>query len=209
MYLRSLNAPGMAWKHVHTFSGVISAVFITAFAVPFIGAEVVVFGMFAQQTSWLFPLMIIVIIAINWLFYELLKAPTRAGRKLLDKIEGFKNYIEVAEKHDLQYKYAGGKTPELFERLLPYAIALGIEKTWGDQFEAELQQAADISTAYRPAWYHGRHWNVHNVRGFTSAMGSSLSSAVASAATAPGSSSGSGGGGFSGGGGGGGGGGGW
>ncbi len=207
-----LKTAWLAWKRVtHSVSSIFTALLTTAFAIPFVAAEVFVFGMFARETSWFFPVMIVVGIGINWLFYELLKAPTRAGRDLMDKIDGFKNYIEVAEKHDLEYKYAGGKTPELFERILPFAIALGIEKIWGEQFQAVLQQAAATSGAsYRPGWYHGSSWSVDNLSGFTSSMGSSLSSAVASSSTAPGSSSGGGGGGgFSGGGGGGGGGGGW
>ncbi len=202
-----------AWKRVKGIVTLLHAIVTTAFAAPFIFFEIMAAGMLVQESSLTFPLMIIVIILINWVFYELLKAPTLAGRKLLDKIDGFRKYIEIAEKHELAYKNAGGKTPELFERILPYAIALEIDDIWGKQFEEVLSKAAQEDAQYSPGWYRGRNWNAANIGGFTRSVGSSLGSAIASSSTAPGSSSGGGfsggGGGSSGGGGGGGGGGGW
>jgi uncharacterized membrane protein YgcG len=147
------------------------------------------------------------------IFSWLLKAPTRKGRDLLDEIDGFKLYLEVAEKDELDLRNPPQKTPELFEAYLPYALALAVEQPWAEKFTrvfAKLE--ADTGTAYQPGWYHG-HWSgAHlssNLAGFTSDVTHSLGRAIASASTPPGSSSGSGGGGSSGGGGGGGGGGGW
>ena len=142
-------------------------------------------------------------------FYWLLRAPTERGRRLMDKLEGFRRYLEVAEKDELNLRNPPEKTPELFERYLPFALALGVEQQWAEKFAAlfaglEAQRAG----AWHPAWYHG-HFNPRAIDSFTAGLGSSLTTAIASASTPPGSSSGSGGGGFSGGGGGGGGGGGW
>ena len=201
-----------AWKKAMSTTSagtVISAIGSTAFAIPFIFFEFMAVGMLVKESSVTFPLMLIVVIVVNWVFYELLKAPTLAGRTLMDKVDGFKRYIEVAEQHELSYKNAGGKSPQLFERILPYAIALEIEDIWGKQFEEELSQAAASEAQYSPSWYRGSGWSSSNITGFTRTVGSSLGSAIASSSTAPGSSSGGGGGGFSGGGGGGGGGGGW
>ncbi|MDX1562432.1 MAG: DUF2207 domain-containing protein [Gammaproteobacteria bacterium] len=144
------------------------------------------------------------------IFAFLMRAHTPAGRKLLDKIEGFKLYLDVAEKDELNLRNPPEITPALFEAYLPYALALGVEQRWAERFNASLttREAAD----YRPAWYHGS-WHASrsgsNIGSMTAAMTGAVTSAIASAATPPGSSSGSGGGGFSGGGGGGGGGGGW
>jgi uncharacterized membrane protein len=101
------------------------------------------------------------------------------------------------------------KTPELFERYLPYAFALDVEQAWSEQFSGILQSVADPHGEYSPAWYSGATTHGLGAAGFVSGLGSSLSGAISSSSTAPGSSSGSGGGGSSGGGGGGGGGGGW
>ena len=86
---------------------------------------------------------------------------------------------------------------------------LGVEHEWSEQFAEVLAKAAAQQGGYSPMWYAGAHSLTHDLSGFTSSLGTSFSSAVASSASAPGSSSGSGGGGSSGGGGGGGGGGGW
>lgn len=144
------------------------------------------------------------------LFAYLLKAPTRIGRKLLDKIEGFKLYLDVAEKDELNLRNPPEKTPELFEAFLPYAFALGVEQSWAERFDDVFARIeAQTGRAYQPYWYQG-NWRSGGRMGYmTSRMTSALGSAIASASTPPGSSSGSGGGGFSGGGGGGGGGGGW
>lgn len=185
------------------------AVFITLFSIPFVGAEIFAIYQLAQMVSYSMVLIVLSAAAINWLFYELLKAPTLAGRQLLDKVEGFRNYIELAEKHELDYRHPKGRCPELFEAYLPYALALGVEQQWGEQFADVLAKARTTEGAYSPSWYHGTRWNSANIGGFTSSLGSSFSSAISSSSTAPGSSSGGGGGGSSGGGGGGGGGGGW
>jgi uncharacterized membrane protein len=99
----------------------------------------------------------------------------------------------------------------VFEKFLPYAIALDCENSWSKKFEVEAAAAGVTpqSSNYTPAWYSGGSFGRLGAASFASGLGASMASAAASAATAPGSSSGSGGGGSSGGGGGGGGGGGW
>ena len=154
------------------------------------------------------------LLIINGVFYQLMKAPTQAGRRLLDKIEGFEEYLAVAEEHDLRLRNPPKKTPELFERYLPYAMALDVEDIWGDKFTAVLAQARKDGTYKQPRWYRGTSFGSLSRPGaFASSVASSLAVSTAAASTAPGSSSGgggfSGGGGSSGGGGGGGGGGGW
>ena len=147
------------------------------------------------------------VLVLHILFAYLLKAPSGRGRRLMDQLEGFKLYLEVAEKDDLELRHPPDMTPELFEKYLPYAIALGVEQAWAEQFsEVFARLRATGGPAYSPAWYQGS-FNSSRMGSFASSVGGKLSSAISSAATAPGSSSGSGG--SSGGGGGGGGGGGW
>ena len=122
-------------------------------------------------------------------------------------------YMKTAEEERLKILNPPEKTPELFERYLPYALALDCENEWNAKFTAVLAAAA-LAGATAPVWYSGSNWNSGNMGGFTESLGSSLATSAASASQAPGSSSSSGGGfsgggGSSGGGGGGGGGGGW
>ena len=142
-------------------------------------------------------------------FAFIMRAPTLRGRKLLDEMLGFKDFLEVAEKDELNLRNPPTKTPELFEMFLPFALALGVDQQWSERFAKVLASIRDPDgEAYRPSWYNGR-WNSSNLSKTTNKLSGSLNSAISRSVSPPGSSSGGGGGGFSGGGGGGGGGGGW
>lgn len=139
---------------------------------------------------------------------------TRAGALLSEYLEGNRIYIRLAEQDRLAF-LQGVQTAErsaadgrvrLYERMLPLAIILGLEKTW----------AAALATAFAdaeqtPEWYGGPGGGILPAAAFASWI-SGFNAAVASnVVTAPSSSGGAGssGGGSAGGGGGGGGGGGW
>ncbi len=142
-------------------------------------------------------------------FWFLLPRPTERGRQALDELEGLKMFIKTAEKERLNMAGAPKMSISTFERLLPYAIALGLEEPWTKAFRAWLATAAGAAAAsYHPAWYGGRSFGAEEVGNIGSGLVSSISSDMAAAMPRQ-SSSGSSGGGFSGGGGGGGGGGGW
>ncbi len=143
------------------------------------------------------------IIILNIVFYQLMKAPTMKGASILSELEGFKMFLKTAEAPRLEALIPPGKAPELFEKYLPWAMALDVENQWAENFQRYLEKIGQAST-YRPAWYHGSYYNLSSI---SSDVGTGLGSAISMASFS--SSSGSGGGGFSGGGGGGGGGGGW
>jgi uncharacterized membrane protein YgcG len=188
------------------------AVFMTLFATPFVAGEGFGLFFFTLVTSvWMIPVLL-ALVALNLVFHYLLKAPTHTGRKALDEIEGFRRYLNATEQRCFDLRPASEKTPETFEKYLPYALALGIENGWARQFSEVLAGAGAAGATgrpYSPGWYPGHDWNALSAGGFASAFASSLSDAISSSSSAPGSSSGSSGGGSSGGGGGGGGGGGW
>jgi uncharacterized membrane protein YgcG len=149
------------------------------------------------------------IVLTNVFFFYWLKVPTLKGRRVMDQIEGFKLYLSVAEKERLEILHPAEKTPELYEKYLPYALALDVENEWSEQFAEVLAQAQVESRTYSPTWYSGSSWGSLSPSSFSDTLGSSFADAISSASIPPGSSSWSGGGGFSGGGGGGGGGSGW
>lgn len=146
------------------------------------------------------------------LFAVLMPKRSAQGVKAKEAIDGLKMYMIVAEKDRIKMlqspdaPYATKtdapiQTVELFEKLLPFAIVLGVENRWAQKFES-------IYTS-PPDWYSG-NWATFNVLYFASSLDSTVS--VMGSSFNPPSSSGAGGfggGGFSGGGGGGGGGGGW
>lgn len=160
---------------------------------------------------WVWMLVPLLILPVALSAFVWMAAPTPEGRQVMDKIAGFERYLSITEENRLEFLHPPEKTPELFERYLPHAIALGVENKWAGKFAAVLAAAAADPSRQGSTmgWYVGSTNVWSNPSLFASTVGASLASSVASAATAPGSSSGSGGGGFSGGGGGGGGGGGW
>ncbi|HWR59019.1 MAG TPA: DUF2207 domain-containing protein, partial [Thermodesulfovibrionales bacterium] len=89
-----------------------------------------------MQFMFLVPLFIMV--TAHALFYFLLRAPTLAGRKAIDEIEGFRTYLSAAEGDRLDRMTPPEKTPALFEAYLPYALALGVENRWSEQFSGEI-----------------------------------------------------------------------
>ncbi|MFT6659816.1 DUF2207 domain-containing protein [Maritalea sp.] len=152
------------------------------------------------------------IVIINIGFGLTMRSATVQGRKVMDQIEGFKLYMETAEKERLNMRGAPDLTVERFEKILPYAIALGVEKPWSEHFENELARNAlkPEDQNYNPAWHSGRGWRADRIASNIASTATAMSAAMIAAQPASASSSGfSSGGGFSGGGGGGGGGGGW
>jgi uncharacterized membrane protein YgcG len=208
--LGSLAVAALLWLAFHdskagkcllSLIAVVALGIATALGMPILGE--------ALNSGWWLPLVLpllalpLVISAFVWI-----AAPTKQGRTVLDHIAGFKQYLSITERERLDRMTAPEDTPQVFEKYLPYAIALGVENRWAERFAGVLAAAA-ASGQQGFGWYSGSSSPWSNPTGFADTVGSSLSSTISSASTAPGSSSGSGGGGSSGGGGGGGGGGGW
>ena len=224
----------VVWLVIGVFVGVFLGIGISVFRQIWGGGPirtffllvwgVIFFGnMFGGLASWLDVLPVntalfaaVSIVIIDVLFAVLLRAPTTQGRKAMDEIEGFKMYLETAEKERLNFVDEPPLTVERFERILPHAIALGVEKPWSQRFEAELARHAVPDAAgdsYTPRWYSGRDFSSARTGGFSNAVAAAttgMSAAMMSAQPTSSSSSGfSSSGGGSGRGGGGGGGGGW
>ncbi len=137
---------------------------------------------------------------IYFVFAYLMPRVTRDGAIMKERLLGLRDYLQIAEKRRIEFHNAPEKTPQLFERLLPAALLLGVSDIWAKEF-------ADLTMA-EPEWYRGGNVSSFSAASLASDLGGFNTAAASSLASAP-SSSGSGGGGFSGGGGGGGGGGSW
>jgi uncharacterized membrane protein len=139
---------------------------------------------------------------IYGLIFHFSPAKTEKGVVAKEHILGLKDYLQIAEKDRLQFHNAPDKKPAIFEKLLPYALVLGVANIWAKEFEG-------IYTT-PPSWYAGSDGIAFSAITFSNSLGAFSSFASQSMSSAPSSSSGgSGGGGSSGGGGGGGGGGSW
>lgn len=127
-------------------------------------------------------------------FGHFMSARTVAGERELEKILGFEDFLGRVEKDQIERIE---KTPEMFEKFLPYAMALRVEKKWAGAFQDIYRQP--------PQWYSGPFGGgfqtlllINELNFLSMQTGSALASAPRSAGGIGGS--GFGGGGFSGGG---------
>ncbi|HWI86676.1 MAG TPA: DUF2207 domain-containing protein [Sphingomonas sp.] len=205
---------GLAWW-LHHLRAEGSAMTMLARISAFAAAGIGLFAAFPAVTgalsggAWpvLLPLAAapIALSAYSWLY-----APTREGRIVMDHIAGFRRYLGITEEDRLDALHPPEKTPELFERYLPYAIALDVQNRWAERFAGVLATAAAAgATGHAVGWYSGSGDIWSDPGGFADSVGSSLASTISSASASPSSGGGSSGSGSSGGGGGGGGGSGW
>jgi len=138
--------------------------------------------------------------AIVILFGWIMPRKTKKGVLVKEHILGLKEFLTVVEKEKFKFHYAPEKNPKLFEKLLPYAMALQVENQWAKKFEGIYTD--------KPGWYQDSQGGAFSPIIFAGSM-SSFTTKFNNAMTAASKGSGVGGGGFSGGGFGGGGGGSW
>lgn len=125
------------------------------------------------------------------IFLAVIKKRTEYGTEMLGRIQGFKNFLEMAEKPRLEQLVM--EDPEYFYNILPYTYALGVSSKWMKKFEDIALEA--------PHWYYG--YSRFSTRSFNSFMNSTYSSISNAMSSSPSSSGGGSSGGGSGGGGGG------
>jgi uncharacterized membrane protein YgcG len=129
---------------------------------------------------------------------RIMPAKTAAGAELLRRSLGFRQYMEVAEKERQRF----AERENIFSEYLPYAIVFGCVDKWARAFK-DIDMSAQTSSWYVGSGPFNAGLLSSSLQGFSSNLGSAISST-------PGSSGGSGfSGGGAGGGGGGGGGGSW
>lgn len=172
--------------------------------------QYIIIGVVALFASFFFGLvqngggfsvvMVVLSTMIYFIFAVLMPRVTKNGALMKERLLGLKEYLQIAEKNRIEFHNAPEKTPQLFEKLLPAAMLLGVTAIWAKEFEGLAMNP--------PEWYRDLSGAHFSALSFSSSLNSFSSAASSTLASAP-SGSGSGGGGFSGGGGGGGGGGSW
>ena len=121
-------------------------------------------------------------------------ARTVAGTRALEEVLGFEEFLQRVESDRYKRMITG---PEMFERYLPYAMALGVEKKWAAAFDDIYREPPD--------WYRGTGYRTFHPSVFVGDLSGMTTHAATAMTSAPRSSGGSGfsgggGGGFSGGG---------
>ncbi|MEO6689334.1 MAG: DUF2207 domain-containing protein, partial [Dokdonella sp.] len=96
-----LGAAIKAWRTSTGIAGYGGALFLTLFSLPFVAGEIFGLGVFVAAVGVGFAVVVVGFVATNVAFFDWLKAPTLAGRELLDKIAGLRLYLGVAERDEL------------------------------------------------------------------------------------------------------------
>jgi uncharacterized membrane protein YgcG len=136
----------------------------------------------------------VIICAFGWF----MPAHTEQGTRALENLLGFEDFLVHVDADRFNRMI---KTPEMFEKFLPFAMALGVEKNWSKAFQDIVKQPPD--------WYRGSSYGpnfypmmfVNDMSYMSSAASSVMTSAPrSSGGSGFGGGDGGGGGGFSGGG---------
>lgn len=159
-------------------------------------------NLFDSSLKYILTLVGIIICIVSFVFSFFIRKRTDEAVDILGKINGFKNFLETAEKDKLEALV--DDDPAYFYNILPYAYVLGVSDKWMKKFESIAVEP--------PQWYYGYH--PYNYIVFSHFMRDTMNSASNAMISMPvqsgsGGSFSSGGGGFAGGGAGGGGGGSW
>ncbi|HSB70811.1 MAG TPA: DUF2207 domain-containing protein [Candidatus Methylomirabilis sp.] len=114
-------------------------------------------------------------------FGLIMPARTLRGARAIEAVLGFEEFLSRVEGERLQRVV---KTPEMFEKYLPYAMALGVERKWAKAFEDIYRQPPD--------WYQGGEPHTFHPHSFVSDLGQMSERTAAAMSSAPRSSGGSG-----------------
>lgn len=85
------------------------------------------------------------------IFGLFMPARTKKGTELLRQVKGFEEFLTRVESDRYRRKVTG---PEMFERCLPYAMALGVAPQWSRAFRDLYREPPD--------WYHGHVLSTFN-----------------------------------------------
>jgi hypothetical protein len=106
------------------------------------------FGLLASSTSNQVALLVSAVLFMDVVFHQLCEAPTAAGREVLEELKGFRAFVARADADRLNRENDPGATPQVLEANTGYAVALNVERGWGEEFTGNLLQLFEIDSAY-------------------------------------------------------------
>ena len=122
------------------------------------------------------------------LFARIMPARTTAGARMLEKVRGFEEFLTRVESDRFAQV---AKTPEMFEKFLPFAMAFGVEAKWARAFRSIYTEP--------PRWYGGTNSISFDANSFSSRLSEMSEQAGKAMSSSPRSSGDTGDSGFSGG----------
>jgi hypothetical protein len=116
--------------------------------VIFSGSSLLALGFLAALTSIRFSVLLTGLCGLIIVFRTLLEAPTSAGRAIIAKLDGFREFLCRTDADRLNRENKPGVTPETLEKFTAYAIALDVEHAWGEEFAENLLEIVQFDLAY-------------------------------------------------------------
>lgn len=147
-----------------------------------IGAFVIVQSFIPDSYQGYFVLVLLAIIVSAVIYAGVdyfSPAKTEKGVFTKEYLLGLKRYLESSEKRRLEFHNAPERKPEVFEKLLPYAITLGVSKIWAKEFEGIYTQKPDWYVSDTGGTFSAVSFN-NSVSNFSFFTASSLSSGTES-----------------------------
>ena len=92
--------------------------------------------------NWLYTLSFIAIF-ITGFFSIIMERKTAYGEMIIAKVMGFRNYLDIAEKN--QIEILAEENANYFYDILPYAYVLNVSKKWIDKFDKKNVPNIDLS----------------------------------------------------------------
>jgi len=119
-------------------------------AIPFILLAPILLGFsfLVYLTSLQFARLVIALVVLNYVFRHTLEAPTKAGRRVIGELKNFREFLSRADADRLNRENKPGQTPEVLEKYSAYAVALDIERGWGEEFTENLLELLQFDQAY-------------------------------------------------------------
>jgi hypothetical protein len=114
------------------------------FPVWLTAGAIIAFGLLAALATLRYAVFVLACALLASTFNHLLKAPTAKGRKVLRELTGFREFLVRAETDRLARDNEVDSTPGSLELNVAYAVALDVERGWGEQFAEDLVELLQI-----------------------------------------------------------------
>jgi uncharacterized membrane protein YgcG len=135
------------------------AFFTVLFMGPFLAGGLVTAIVFTKPLGLgalpaLLPLLLLPVVVRA---YSFVRGYTDAGWQVMDQINGFKQYLTLAESPRLQALATPEEKLGVFEKCLPYAVALDVGKAWAAAFAGAFTGLAGLAAMEAMQQMYGGH----------------------------------------------------
>lgn len=118
---------------------------VCSFMLTLILPAILLFGSYVISLTWIIPLICIASSYVLSIFTIIIDKRTEYGQKMFEEVLGYREFIDKVSMDEL--KLMIDKDPEIYYKVLSYAIVLGLENKWAKKFEG--------LSIPQPSWYTG------------------------------------------------------